>query len=435
MRPMVTAVLAALSWLAAAPALAQPDYAGVIDAAATAIADEVIAWRHDIHAHPELGNREVRTAGLVADHLRSLGFDEVRTGIAHTGVVGILRGALPGPVVALRAEMDALPVTERTGLAFASTVRTTYHGQEVGVMHACGHDTHVAMLMGVAEILSRMRTEIPGTVMFVFQPAEEGPPEGEDGGASLMVREGVFDDPRPDAIFGLHIGPRDLGTLYYAKGPMLASADVLKIKVIGKQTHGASPHRGIDPIVVAAQIIMGLQTIHSRQIDTREAVVISIGSIHGGIRHNIIPDEVDLVGTVRTHKAEVRDDVRARIARTATRIAESAGARAEVSWGDGVPVAYNDPALVEAMLPTLARVAGDGHVAPTPAVMGYEDFAYFQQQVPGMFLFLGARPPHLTKDEAAPNHSPLFVVDESAFTLGVRTLASLALDFLHGAAR
>jgi amidohydrolase len=423
--------LATLALIAASPiAHAEPDYAAV-DAGAAAIEDKVIAWRRDIHAHPELGNREFRTAGLIADHLRRLGLDEVRTEVAHTGVVGILRGGLPGPVVALRADMDALPVTEQTGLPFASTLRTTYNGQEVGVMHACGHDTHVAMLLGAAEVLAGMRERIPGTVTFVFQPAEEGPPEGEDGGASLMVAEGALEDPLADAIFGLHIGPRDLGALYYAKGPMLASADVLKIRVIGKQTHGASPHRGIDPIVVASQIIMGLQTIHSRQIDTRETAVISIGSIHGGVRHNIIPDDVELVGTVRTHKAEVRDDVRARIERTATSIAESAGARAEVSWGDGVPVAYNEPALVERMLPTLRRVAGADKVLPTRAVMGYEDFAFYQQQVPGMFVFLGARVPGVSRDEAAPNHSPRFVIDESAMRLGVRTLATLALDFLH----
>ena len=431
MRPLsILTCLAAL--VLAAPAASEPDWWRAVDERAAALEETVIAWRRDIHAHPELGNREFRTAALVAEHLRALGLDEVRSGIAHTGVVGVLRGGLPGPVVALRADMDALPVTEQTGLAFASAVRTTYNGQEVGVMHACGHDTHVAMLMGAAEILAGMRERLPGTVSFVFQPAEEGPPEGEDGGAALMVAEGALDNPRPDAIFGIHIGPRDPGVLFYAKGPMLASADVLKISVIGRQTHGASPHRGIDPIVVAAQIILGLQTIHSRQIDTRETAVISIGSIHGGVRHNIIPDRVELVGTVRTHKPEVRDDVRARIQRTAVAIAESAGATAEVSWGHGVPVAVNPPALVERMLPTLERLAGPGMVRAAPAVMGYEDFAFYQQQVPGMFVFLGARLPGVADGEAAPNHSPRFVIDESAMRLGVRTLAGLALDFLHG---
>lgn len=413
-----------------APAAATGDQSTKIDAAATALEDKVVGWRRDIHQNPELGNREIRTAALVADHLRALGFDAVRTGIAHTGVGGVLNGRRPGPVVALRADMDALPVTEETGLAFASTVRTTYNGRDVGVMHACGHDTHVAMLMGAAELLAGMRDEIPGTIVFIFQPAEEGPPADEDGGAGLMVAEGALADPRPDAIFGLHISPRDLNTLYYARGPMHASADVLNIKVIGRQTHGAAPHRGIDPVVVAAQIIIGLQTILSRQIDTRKTAVISIGSIHGGVRNNIIPEEVELIGTVRTHDAEVRTDLHARIERTATAIAESAGARAEVSWGHGIPVSYNEPALVDRMLPTLERVAGAAMVQLTPAVMGYEDFAFFEQQVPGMFVFLGARLPGIARAEAAPNHSPRFVIDESALRLGVRTYAALALDFL-----
>jgi len=413
---------------------AEPSQAA-IDQWAVAIEDRVIAWRRDIHQNPELGNRETRTAALVADHLTTLGFDEVRTGIAHTGVVGILKGGKPGPVVALRADMDALPVTEETGLPFASTVRATYNGQDVGVMHACGHDTHVAMLMGAAEILAGMRDDLPGTVSVVFQPAEEGPPEGEEGGANLMVAEGALDNPRPDAIFGLHIGPRDLNTLYYARGAMHASADVLKIKVIGKQTHGAAPHRGIDPIVVASQIVMGLQTIHSRQIDTRETAVISIGSIHGGVRHNIIPEEIEMVGTVRTHNPEVREMIRERIKRTAENIAESAGATAEVSWGYGVPVSYNTPELVDRMLPSLQRIAGAAMVQPTPAVMGYEDFSYFAEQVPGMFVFLGARLPDVPRERAEPNHSPRFVIDESALILGVRTYATLAVDFLTGTTR
>ncbi len=426
--------LLACAVLASQPALAETRHE-TIDQWALAIEDRVIAWRRDIHQNPELGNRETRTAALVADHLTALGFDEVRTGIAHTGVVGVLRGGKPGPTVALRADMDALPVTEQTGLPFASTVRAMYNGQEVGVMHACGHDTHVAMLMGAAEILAGMRDDLPGTVSFIFQPAEEGPPEGEDGGAGLMVAEGALDNPRPDAIFGLHIGARDLNTLYYARGVMHASADVLKIKVTGKQTHGAAPHRGIDPIVVAAQIIMGLQTIHSRQIDTRETAVISIGSIHGGVRHNIIPEEIEMIGTVRTHDAEVREMIRERIKRTAENIAESAGAQAVVSWGYGVPVSYNEPALVDQMLPSLRRLAGAAKVLPTPAVMGYEDFAYFGEQVPGMFVFLGARRPDVPREKAEPNHSPRFVVDESALRLGVRTYATLAVDFLTGRAR
>jgi amidohydrolase len=285
--------------------------------------------------------------------------------------------------------------------------------------------------MGAAEVLAGMREHIPGTVTFIFQPAEEGPPEGEEGGASLMVAEGALDNPRPDAIFGLHIGARDPGVLFFTEGPMLASADVLKISVFGRQTHGAAPHRGIDPIVVSSQIILGLQTIHSRQIDTHETAVISIGSIHGGVRHNIIPDRVELVGTVRTHKSEVRRDIHERIARTAKGIAESAGATAEVSWGHGVPVAYNEPDLVRTMLPTLERVAGQTMVQRTQAVMGYEDFSFYQQQVPGMFVFMGARLPNVAPADAAPNHSPHSVVDEAYLRLGVRTLSNLALDFLH----
>ena len=401
-----------------------------VDFQATKIEEKVINWRRDIHQNPELGNREFRTASLIVDHLRSLDFDEVRTKIAHTGVVGLLRGGLPGPVVALRADMDALPVTEKTGLSFASKVRAVYDGQDTGVMHACGHDAHVAILMGVATILAGMREKIPGSVKFIFQPAEEGPPEGENGGAALMVADGALETPRPSAIFGLHIGSRELNTLYYARGPMHASADVLKIRVTGRQTHGASPWRGIDPVVIAAQIVLGIQTIHSRQIDTREAAVISIGSIHGGVRHNIIPDTVDLVGTIRTHNQEIRSLIKERIERTTTNIAASAGGVAVVSYGFGVPVNANSPKLVDKMLPTLKRVAGSDKVHLQQPVMGYEDFAHFQKEIPGMFIFLGARPRAVPKDEAAPNHSPYFVIDEDALKLGVRTLASLALDFL-----
>ena len=401
-----------------------------IDFQAAHIEEEVIKWRRDIHQNPELGNREFRTASLIADHLRSLDFDEVRTKIAYTGVVGLLQGDLPGPVVALRADMDALPVTEKTGLSFASKVRGVYNGQDTGVMHACGHDAHVAILMGVATILAGVRDKIPGSVKFIFQPAEEGTPEGEEGGAALMVAEGALETPRPSAIFGLRIGSRELNTLHYAEGPMHASSDVLKIRVRGRQSHGASPWRGIDPVVIAAQIVLGIQTIHSRQIDTREAAVISIGSIHGGVRHNIIPDKVDLVGTIRTHNPTVRSKIKERIQRTAMNIAASAGGVAEVTYGYGVPVNANSPKLVAKMLPTLKRVAGSDKVRLQQPVMGYEDFAHFQKEIPGMFIFLGARPPAVPKDEAAPNHSPYFVIDEAALKLGVRTLASLALDFL-----
>ncbi len=408
----------------------EPWYGIEVEVQATQIEEEVISWRRHIHQNPELGNREFRTASLIADHLRSLDFDEVRTQIAHTGVVGLLQGGLPGPVVALRADMDALPITEKTGLSFASKVRSVYNGQDTGVMHACGHDAHVAILMGVATILAGMRDKIPGSVKFIFQPAEEGPPEGEEGGAALMVVEGALEAPRPSAIFGLHIGSRELNTLHYARGPMHASADILNIRVTGRQTHGASPWRGVDPVVIAAQIVLGIQTIHSRQVDTREAAVISIGSIQGGVRHNIIPDKVDLVGTIRTHNREIRSMIKERIERTATHIAASAGGVAEVSYGFGIPVNANSPNLVDKMLPTLKRVAGSDKVHLQQPVMGYEDFAYFQKEIPGMFIFLGARPPAVSEDQVAPNHSPYFVIDESALKLGVSALANLALDFL-----
>ena len=428
---MLCAAVAA-GLLSASAALAEPTYRGAIDARAAAIEDRVIAWRRDIHAHPELSNRETRTAALVARHLKALGFDEVRTGVAHTGVVGVLKGGKPGPVVALRADMDALPVTEQTGLSFASTARATYKGQEVGVMHACGHDAHTAMLMGVADVLAGLRDEIPGTVKFIFQPAEEGPPEGEDGGARMMVAEGALANPIPDAIFGLHVGTRDPGTLHYAKGPMLASADIIRIHVMGKQTHGASPWNGVDPIVTASQIVLALQTIHSRQIDTRQPSVISIGSIHGGVRNNIIPEEVHLVGTMRTHDEQTRAKIKTLIRRTVTHIAQSAGATATVRFDQEIPVAYNEPDLVARMVPTLERMVGAGNTIETPPVMGYEDFSYFQQEVPGMFVFLGARPPGVPQDKAASNHSPRFVIDEAVLKTGVRTLANLALDYLHG---
>ena len=408
------------------------DYHAEIEKIAADLESKVISWRRDIHRHPELGNREFRTSALVAEHLTRLGFDSVQTGVAHTGVVGILRGGRSGGVVALRADMDALPVVEKTGLPFASTMTTNYNGREVGVMHACGHDAHVAILMGVAELFAGIREKIPGTIKFIFQPAEEGPPEGEEGGAKLMVEQGVLENPRPEAIFGLHIGTRDLGTVHYSMRAMHASADVLRIDVEGQQTHGASPWRGVDPIVAASQIIMGLQTIHSRQIDTREAVVISIGSINGGIRHNIIPERVSLVGTIRTHKPEVRHDVKRRIKRLVTHVAASTGAVASVSYGMGIPVNMNSPTLVQSMLPVLEDIVGSKNVYRQSPVMGYEDIAYFHQEVPGMFVFLGARPSGVDIGEAAPNHSPYFDINESALKTGVRVLAGLAIGFLHG---
>ncbi len=419
---------------AAPPARAQtPDpLTQALDRKARAVEPQVIAWRRDIHAHPELSNREYRTAALVAEHLRSLGL-EVRTGVAHTGVVGVLRGGKPGPVVALRADMDALPVTERVDVPFASTVRTEYNGQEVGVMHACGHDTHTAILMGVAQVLADVKDDLPGTVVFLFQPAEEGAPAGEEGGAALMLKEGAFDDPRPEAAFGLHVAPAwEAGQIAYRPGGEMASSDGLHIKVKGRQTHGAYPWGGIDPIVTAAQIVTALQTIPSRQLDVTVApAIVTVGSIHGGVRGNIIPDEVEMTGTIRAFDTEMQKDLHRRIRRTAEKIAESAGATAEVNIRIGYPVTYNDPDLAREMDATLRRVAGDANVLEAPRQMGAEDFSYYAREVPGLFFFLGIRAPGAPLEEYAPNHSPLFKVDERALVTGVRALSHLAVDYMR----
>jgi len=398
----------------------------------TAVMPKVIAWRRDIHQHPELGNREVRTAKLVADHLRSLGI-EVETEVGVTGVVGLLRGGRAGPVVALRADMDALPVTELVDLPFKSTVRTIYNGAEVGVMHACGHDNHVAILMGVAEIFAGMRAQIPGTIKFIFQPAEEGPPAGEEGGAPLMVKEGVLQNPRPDAIFGLHVWPGPLGSLSYRSGGAMAAPDGITIVVKGRQTHGAVPWGGVDPIVVSAQIVLGLQTIVSRQVDiTALPAVVTIGSIQGGNRGNIIPDSVVMVGTIRTFDEQVRKDIHDRVRRTVTSIAAASGATATIDIPSGGLLTYNDPALTERMAPTLARTAGKGGVNPTmPPVTGAEDFPAFTQEIPGLYYFLGVSPEGQDLNTVPRNHSPYFFADEAALPTGVRSMANLALDFLR----
>jgi amidohydrolase len=391
----------------------------------------VIACRRDLHEHPELGNRETRTAKVVADKLRSLGI-EVKTGVAHTGVIGLLKGGKPGKVVALRADMDALPVAEQVDLPFASKVRTTFNGQDVGVMHACGHDAHVAILLGVAEVLAGMRQELSGTVKFVFQPAEEGAPEGEEGGAALMVKEGVLADPKVDAIFGLHVSSRfAVGEIAYRPEGMMAAVDSFKIKVLGKQTHGAYPWLGVDPIVVASQIVLGLQTIPSRQLDSTTAPsIVTVGAIHGGVRNNIIPDQVEMIGTIRSLDARMRDEIHTRIRRTAESIATSAGARAEVTITTGYPITYNDPKLTERSVPSLKRLAGAKVMVVNP-VLGAEDFSFFQQKVPGLFYWLGTRPANQTPEEAPSNHSPLFYIDESGLELGVRSLATVAVDFLN----
>ncbi len=403
-----------------------------IDAAAAAIEPQVIAWRRDLHQHPELGNREFRTAGIVADHLRALGFDEVRTGVAHTGVVGLLKGGRPGPVVALRADMDALPVTEQVELPFASKARAEWNGETVGVMHACGHDCHVAILMGVASVLAGLRAQIAGSVKFIFQPAEEMPPEGEEGGAQMMVAEGALENPVPRAIFGLHVTSRlPLNVLGVRPGPTMASSDKLKITVKGRQTHGAAPWLGVDPIVTAAQVVLGLQTVVSRGVDiTHEPAVVTIGAIRGGVRENIIPDSVEMRGTIRSFDEAMRDDIHERVTTLAEAISRGSRAGCEVCIRKNYPVTVNDPALTAQMLPTLRRVAGEAHVQAINKVSGSEDFSFFQRVVPGMFFFLGVVPPGTEPSKAAPNHSPRFFADERALVLGVRAMAQLALDHL-----
>ena len=413
--------------------VAASSLAGHIDAAAKEIESRVITWRRDIHANPELGNREFRTAGIVAEHLKRLGLDEVRTGVAHTGVVGLLKGALPGPVVALRADMDALPVAEEVDVPFASTVKAQWNGESVGVMHACGHDAHVAILMGVAEVLAGLRATLRGSVKFIFQPAEEMPPEGEEGGAKMMVAEGALENPVPQAVFGLHVTSRlALGVLGYRPGPAMASADSFSIKVDGRQTHGAMPWFGVDPIVTAAQVVLGLQTVVSRQVDlTREPAVVTIGMIRGGVRQNIIPDSVEMRGTIRSFDEEMRDDIHERVTTLSEGIAKGARATCRVCITKNYPVTVNDPALTEAMAPTLARVAGEGKAQVVPKVMGSEDFSFFQRVVPGLFFFVGVVPEGQDPKDVAPNHSPRFFIDEKSLVVGVRALANVACDFLE----
>ncbi len=405
-----------------------------IDAAARAVEPQVISWRRDIHQHPELGNREFRTAGIVAAHLRALGLDSVRTEVAHTGVVGVLKGALPGPVVALRADMDALPVTEQVDVPFASKARTTWNNEEVGVMHACGHDAHVAILMGVAQVLCGLRASLRGTVVFIFQPAEEMPPEGEDGGAKMMIAEGALQNPTPRAIFGLHVTSRlPVGVLGYRPGATMASSDSLDITVHGRQTHGAAPWLGVDPIVTAAQVVLGLQTVVSRQMDiTQEPVVVTLGTIRGGVRANIIPDEVRMTGTIRTFDEGMRDDVHERVTTLAESIARGSRAGCTVCIKKHYPVTVNDPQLTAAMLPTLQRVAGAGLLL-APKVTGSEDFSFFQRVVPGLFIFIGVTPESEDPAKAPSNHSPKFYIDEAGLGIGVRALANLACDFLEAA--
>jgi amidohydrolase len=417
-------------WLlrAAAPAAAGDDLA----ARATAVEARVIETRRDLHAHPELGFEETRTAALVAKRLRALGL-AVREHVGQTGVVGVLRGGRPGRTVALRADMDALPVTEETGLPFASKVRTTYHGQEVGVMHACGHDSHTAMLLGVAEVLAGGKQSLPGTVVFVFQPAEEGGGPDESSGAEAMLADGAFDDPKPEAVFGLHVGPWEAtGEVRVISGPALASADRFQIVVNGRQTHGAVPSAGIDPIPVAARIALAIEALPAREIDVFSPSIVSVGAIHGGVRNNILPDRVEMIGTIRAFDESARDALHAKLRRIAEKTAEASGASADVTIVRGYPVTVNDPALTSFARGVLQRALGAERVVDGKPVTPAEDFSYYAQRVPGVFLLLGVRDPKIAAADAAPNHSPRFVVDERALVTGVRALAELAVAFNAG---
>ncbi|WP_162343029.1 amidohydrolase [Cyclobacterium salsum] len=403
-----------------------------INQTALALEQQVIEWRRDFHEHPELGNEETRTAGIVAAHLRDLGMD-VTEGVAVTGVIGVLKGGKPGPTVAIRADMDALPVTERNDLPFKSMVRTTYNGQETGVMHACGHDSHVAILMGVAEVLAGMQEELKGSIKFIFQPAEEGLEDKsvDSWGAKQMVEEGVMED--VDAVFGLHINSQTpAGVIKYKPGPAMAAVDNLEILVKGRQAHGAYPWSSVDPIVTSSQIVMGLQTIVSRNVKIIEIpAIVTIGAIHGGVRHNIIPEEVEMIGTIRTYSEPQQTLIHRRIREIAANIAVSAGAEAEISIKKMYPVTHNDPALTEQMRPTLEKVAGSENVWVHDPVTGAEDFSFFQKEKPGMFIFLGGMPPEGDPETAPSHHTPDFYLDESGFVLGVKVLSQLAVDYME----
>ena len=402
--------------------------------AAKDIEKKMIDWRRHFHQNPELSNREFKTAEKIAKHLKSLGM-EVQTGVAKTGVVGVLKGGKTGPVVALRADIDALPVTERTPVPFASKVKSTYNGVETGVMHACGHDTHIAILMATAEVLSSIKSDIPGTVKFIFQPAEEGAPPGEEGGAKLMVKEGVLQNPEVDAIFGLHISAGSpVGNISYKPGGTMAAADRFVITVKGKQAHGSTPWNSVDPVVTSAQIIMGLQTIVSRQTElTKEAAVISVGMIEGGVRNNIIPEEVKMIGTIRTLDTEMQQIIHEKIRLTATRIAESMGATADVQIEIGYPVTYNDPELTAKMLPSLQKSAGKDNVTEVAAVTGAEDFSFFQKEIPGVYIFVGGQPldAEKTSSKLGGHHTPDFYIDESGMMTGLKAMINLTLDYMQ----
>ena len=396
------------------------------------VESKVIEWRRDFHQYPELSNREFKTAEKIAKHLKQLGL-EVKTGIAHTGVVGILKGGQPGPVIALRADIDALPVTERTPIPFASKVTSVYNGIETGVMHACGHDTHIAILMGTAEVLTKLKKDIKGTIKFIFQPAEEGTPPGENGGAKMMVEEGVLKAPDVDAIFGLHISAgMTVGNISYRPAGIMAASQRFVIKVKGKQTHGSRPWGGIDPVVISAQIINGLQTIVSRDTElTKEAAVISVGLIRGGVRNNIIPEEVELIGTIRTLDYDMQKKLNNEMKKRVPAIAKAFGGDATIEIDTGYPITYNDPELTAKMLPSLEKAAGKEKVHLINAITGAEDFSFFQKEVPGLYFFLGGKPLDVKPEDAASHHTPDFFIDESGLKLGVQAFINLTFDYMN----
>ena len=416
------------------PAQGADDLAARVDAAITKAQPRIIEWRRDFHQNPELSNREFRTSKIVAEHLRKLGL-QVDTGIAKTGVVGVLKGGRPGPTIALRADMDGLPVVEQTDVPFRSKVTTTYRNETVGVMHACGHDAHTAILMGLAEALVAVKSDLPGTVVFFFQPAEEGAPVGEEGGASLMIKEGVLEKYRPEAVFGLHVfSNMPTGMIGYRGGPLMAGSDSYRILVKGRQTHGARPWGGVDPVVVSAQIVGGLQTVVSRMTDiTANPAVVTVGAIKGGIRNNIVPDDVEMIGTIRTFDPQQRREIIDNIRRLVENTAAASGATAtfEIDPGSN-PVVRNDPELTARVLPSLQRIAGGGNVRAVPLVTGAEDFAFFAERVPSFFYFVGVTPRGQNPATAASNHSPLFYIDEMALPLASHSFAALAIDYLSG---
>lgn len=430
-KSLVTSLLLVFSFLASAQSVADKLKTKAFSAA-DKIEPKCIEWRRDFHQNPELGNREFRTAKIIATHLKSLGI-ETTENVAKTGVVGILKGSKPGPCIALRADIDALPVTERVNIPFVSRQKTTYNGQEVGVMHACGHDTHTAILMSVAEVLSGMKSELAGTIKFIFQPAEEGPPEGEEGGAALMIKEGVMENPKVDAIFGLHImSDIEAGKIEYKPGAYMASADWFTIKVKGKGSHGSKPWKGVDPIQTAAQITEGLQNIVSRQMElTKAPVVITVGKINGGVRQNIISEECEMSGTIRTLDSKMQTEVHQRIKWTAEKIAEANGATADVTIDTKTLVTYNTPELVKKTLPSFESAAGAGNVKEGEWTTGAEDFSYYGTKAPALFFFLGGSPKGKDPKTAPPHHTADFFVDEVGMKTGIRAFCSLVIDYMY----